>query len=420
MPTSDSAISGQAADGDGADRGAPRAGRRVDPRIRVLRNASAVLPARTVSADVIVQSGRIQALCPAGTGTGDEVWDLAGREVGPALIDTHTHGGWGVDFATASADEMLGVAERYARAGVARLLPTLYPGPEDWLLDRLSELARVCERSPAFVGIHLEGPFIAPDRRGALPEAGILPFDSERFGRILAAASGWLRVMTFAPEAIPFDRYRAIQSRGVALSIGHTSCTAEVARAAVAAGAHRATHLCNAMPVMHHRAPGPVAPLLLDPRVRVEVIVDGVHVADPILQLVLAIKASDRVLAVSDSMAFTGVGPTAGLFAGHAVTSDGERVIDARGTLAGSVTALLPALERTASTLGLSRSRMFQLGATAPAVDLPHSHPGRVATGAPADLVIFDRDGSLLATLRAGERADDETARDWLPVPRLD
>lgn len=389
--------------------------RGVDPRVRVLRNASAVLPSRTVSADVVIQSGRIQSLCPAESAVGDEIWDLRGRELGPALVDSHTHGGWGVDFATAGVDDMVRAARLYARAGVARLLPTLYPGPVDWMLERLRDLAQACERSPALVGIHLEGPFLAADRRGALPEAGILPFDSTLLDRLTEASAGWLRVMTFAPEAIPTERYRALQSRGLVLSIGHTSCDADRALDAVRAGVHRATHLCNAMPVMHHRAPGPVVPLLLDSRVRVEIIVDGIHLADPFLQLVLSLKPADRVLAVSDSMPLTGLGPAHGDFAGQSVQSDGARVTAADGTLAGSVTALLPALERTAAALGLSRTRLYQLGATAPAIDLPHSHPGRIATGAPADLVVFDHDGSLLATLRAGERADVEGAAEWVP-----
>lgn len=376
----------------------------IDGLSRVLRNATLVLPDRMIEGDVILRDGRVESLAAAGKAHGDEVWDLEGREVGPALIDTHTHGGWGVDFAESTVEEMADVAARYASAGVARLLPTLYPGPVDWMVDRLAKLARACDMCPSLVGIHLEGPFLASDRRGALPESGIFSFDPDLFDRLHHAAGRHLRVMTFAPEAIPTQYYAAIQNRGVALSIGHTSCNEAQARSAIAAGAHRATHLCNAMPPIHHRETGPVVPLLLDPRVRVEVIVDGVHLADSFVRMVLALKSAGQVIGVSDSIPLAGLGPGAGRFAGATVISDDARSCREDGTIAGSIAPLLTALRRTQTALDLATPRLFELGATAPAADLPHSHSGRLATGAPADLIVFDHDHSVLATLRAGQR----------------
>lgn len=389
----------------------------VDETVQVLRNGTITLPDRSVAGDLILESGRIRSLAPAGQGRGEILWDLEGRRIAPGLIDLHTHGGWGVDFARDSVDRMVEAATLFAKAGVSRLLPTLYPGPIDWMLDRLAVCAEACEASSSLVGIHLEGPFLAKDRKGALPEAGILEFEPELFDRLLQASKGQLRIMTFAPDVVPVAWIRKIQSTGVTLSIGHTSASADETEAAIRAGVTRATHLCNAMPGIHHRDPGPIVSLLLDSRVRTEVIADGVHLDDRFLRLILQCKGLDGVIAVSDSMPLAGLGACTGEFAGVEIMSDGKRACRQDGALAGSVATLYQALERTQESLGLSAHERFRLGATAAAEDLPHSHLGRIATGAPADLVVLDKDDrTLLATLRAGQRIDEPAPEGTGPI----
>ncbi|MCI0652293.1 MAG: amidohydrolase family protein, partial [Planctomycetes bacterium] len=270
--------------------------------IRVLRNARLVLPDRAAVGDLVVRGKSIAALAPAGSARGDEIWDLEGFEVAPGAIDAHTHGGWGIDFARATAAEMAAAAREYARAGTTRLLITLYAAAEKEMLASLAEAARACEMSDAFLGIHLEGPFLARDLRGALPEAGLHPFEARLFERVFGAAAGKLRVMTFAPEAIPAGSLRKIQAHGIALSIGHTGATAEETEGALREGVARATHLCNAMAKLHHRRPGPIVPLLLDRRARVEAIADGEHLDDRVLEMILRLKGDAGVIAVSDSM----------------------------------------------------------------------------------------------------------------------
>lgn len=380
--------------------------RELDDVRRVLRNATLVLPDRQVAGDLVLARGRIAELTAPGRGAGAESWDLAGRVVTPGLVDLHTHGGWGVDFSTDTPARMASVAPHYARAGVVRLLLTLVSAPRAELLERVAAAAQACALCPAFAGLHLEGPFLARDRRGALPEAGILAYDAGLVEELQRASAGWLRVMTFAPEAIPPAEVRRIQAAGITLSIGHTDGDADATEAAIRAGVHRATHLCNAMPPIHHRAPGPVVALLNDTRVRVEVIADGQHLDDRMLRLILAAKGQGRVQVVSDSMPLAGLGAACGEFAGAEGASDGVCARRTDGTLAGSVTPLGAALARTGVALGLSPVALAHLGATTPALDLPHSHPGRIATGAPADLLILEPDGTVHAALRAGVRAD--------------
>jgi len=381
------------------------------PAVRVLRNAECVLPDRVLLADLVLRGPVIDALAPAGEGDAElpggeraEMYDLGGRRTTPGIIDLHIHGGFGIDFQRDAPERVAAGAERLAAAGVTTLLLTLVSAPEEELLDRLSTAARACELSPAFAGIHLEGPFIARDRRGALPEAGVLPYDDARMERILSAAGGKLRVLTFAPEAIPVAALRRIRARGVSLSIGHTDGDAAATRAAIDAGAWRATHICNAMPPVHHRAPGPALECLLDPRVRCEVICDGVHVDDRIIALARRLKGPEGVVAVSDAMPLAGLGPAAGEFCGHEVQSDGTRAILDDGTLAGSVMFLPDALRRTGTALDLAPSDLVALGSTAPALDLGLPRNGRIGRGCRADLAIWERE-SAAAVIRGGEGA---------------
>lgn len=381
-----------------------------DASPKVLRNAEVVLPDRTLLADVVLRGPTIDLLTSPGGGTGVETHDLEGRRVTPGMIDLHIHGGWGVDFYRDSPETIAESAERFAAIGVTTLLLTLHPGPEEELLDRLHSAAIACTLSDAFAGIHLEGPFIARDRKGALPEAGILPYTPRTMERLLLAAAGKLRVMTFAPEAIPTAEVRRIRSLGVNPSIGHTSADAEDTRAAIDAGAWRATHLCNAMPPIHHREAGPIPELLLDPRVRVELICDGQHVDDRVIELVRRTKGPDALMTVSDAMPLAGLGSAAGTFCGAEVQTDGVQATLEDGTLAGSVTFLPDAVHRTARALELDPSVAVRLASTVPALDLGLPRTGRIGRGCRADLVVWE-DGAPAAVLRGGEGALPEAWR---------
>ena len=369
---------------------------------KVLRNAEVVLPDRTLLADMVLRGPMVEALAPAGQGRGTEIYDLEGKRVTPGLIDVHVHGGWGVDFYRDDADTIATTAEKFLASGVTSVLLTLHPGPPKELLDRVHNAAEACDRSKVFAGIHLEGPFLAPDRKGALPSEGILAFDAELMEKLIDAARGKLRTLTFAPEAIPAPALRGLSSLGIGLSIGHTSADAAQTHAAIEAGARRCTHLCNAMPPIHHRDPGPILTALLDDRVRVEVICDGEHLDDRMIDLALRLKGPEGVIAVSDAMPLAGLGIAAGTFCGQEVQSDGVRATLADGTLAGSVALLPAALRRTATALNLSAPAVVALGSTAAARDLGLPRTGRIGSGCRADLAIWDGEEAV-GTLRGGE-----------------
>jgi N-acetylglucosamine-6-phosphate deacetylase len=372
----------------------------------VLRDGQLVLPDRIVRGDLLLEGAVIRSLAPAGTATGDEIWDLGGRKVTPGWIDTHIHGFDGVDFNAADPETLAASIEKLALRGVTTVYPTIVPGPEEPMKETLATVARAAEISPSILGIHLEGPFLSPGRRGALPESGILEYDDELMNRLLEAAGGRLRVMTFAPERVPLAAQKKFSMVGVRGSIGHTCATSEETTAAIDAGARRCTHLCNAMPPMHHRDPGPVGTLLMDDRVRCEVILDGHHLSDDLVRLALKLKGPGGLMAVSDAMPLAGMGVASGTFCGQEVCSDGHRATLSDGTLAGSVTLLPEALSRTSESLGLDEVSLQNLGSQNAAEDLGLPRRGSLRTDYRADLVIHG-DSGIEAVMRGGLSVED-------------
>ncbi|MGE4620303.1 MAG: amidohydrolase family protein [Planctomycetota bacterium] len=374
----------------------------------VLRDAQAVLPDRTLRADIVMQGSVIAALAAPGTASGDEIWDLGGRRVMSGLIDAHIHGAGGVDFTAADAETIAGCAEQLAMAGVTTIYPTIVPGSEPQMISALKECARAKELSSSILGIHLEGPFVSGGRRGALPVAGVHSWDEQLFDRLHDAANGQLRIMTFAPEEIPISAQKRFSAVGVLGSIGHTCANAEQTRASIDAGVRRCTHLCNAMPAIHHRDPGPVMELLLDKRVRCEVILDGHHLDDEMVKMAMKLKGADGLMAVSDAMPLANLGVSTGVFCGQEVCSDGSRATLTDGTLAGSVTLLPEALKRTGEKLGLALPELAALGSANAAADLCLPRRGLIRSDYRADLIIEGEDG-IAAVLRGGVSAQDPT-----------
>ncbi len=370
------------------------------PRI-VLRDAEAVLPDRVCRADLVLEGTVIAALAAPGSGTGDEIWDLGGRRVTPGCIDAHIHGANGVDFSSCDAESIAACADDLAEQGITTIYPTIVPGAEDAMLHALEECARAKEMSSSILGIHLEGPFVSSGRKGALPEAGVHAWDESLFERLLQGAHGQLRIMTFAPEEIPLAAQKKFTAVGIRGSIGHTCADAKQTAAAIDAGAWRCTHLCNAMPPIHHRDPGPITTLLLDDRVRCEVILDGHHLSDETVKMALKMKGNGGLIAVSDAMPLAGMGVASGTFCGQEVCSDGSKATLENGTLAGSVTLLPTALEKTANKLGFDPSLRAALGSANAAKDLGIPRRGTIRSEYRADLVIHGDEGKV-TVLRGG------------------
>jgi N-acetylglucosamine-6-phosphate deacetylase len=344
----------------------------------------------------------------------------SGDVILPGLIDIHCHGGGGHGFPTESADEALAAAEFHAAAGTTGVIASLVTAPPDGLLRQVRTLAPLVATGH-LLGIHLEGPFLAPARRGAHEPSLLRDPDPALVLDLLATADGAIKIVTIAPERAGAAAVAGLlRAAGVIVAFGHTDADFATMAEALSdgGGAALVTHLGNAMPQLRHRAAGPVAAALVAAardEASVELIADGVHVDTGFTRLVFATAAPGRVVLVTDAMAAAGMpdgsyqlGPLRVVVAGGVARVENSPGGFGGGSIAGGTSTLLGVVA-TAHAAGVPLADAVYAASAAPARVLGLSDRGRLAPGMVADIVVTDRALALRRVLRAGR---------WLePVP---
>jgi len=361
---------------------------------------------------LFMESGRIKDIVPDQKQnlSGMEVIDASGQIVAPGLIDLHTHGISGMQGIDGSPEDYARMSEHYARHGVTSFLATI--GGTDAAIEAgIQAVLHSKVHGAEILGIHLEGPFINPARKGAFDPETIVPPDLALLKHYLQAAQGRIRLITLAPEmehALELVQYA--HRAGVVCSAGHTQATWEQMMTAIEAGVTHVTHTFNGMAPLNHREPGILGAALVDDRLTVEIIADGIHVHPEVLKLLLRCKPRDRVVVISDSIGAAGLPDGQYHFEGLDVTiaHGSARLKD--GTLAGSVTTLEKELANLVKLAGLPLSRALQIASLNPATAInKHDRKGTLATGMDADLVCLNRETLALQwTMAKGRRFDPE------------
>ncbi|WP_234285418.1 N-acetylglucosamine-6-phosphate deacetylase, partial [Streptomyces venezuelae] len=239
---------------------------------KVLAGAHVVLPTGIVeNGRVIVDGERIVGATSQDT----PALDLTGHWLVPGFVDMHNHGGGGASFTSGTVDEVLKGVHTHRLHGTTTVVASFVTGEMDFLTQRAGLLSELAEQGD-LAGLHFEGPFISPCRKGAHDETLLRDPDPADVRKLVDAARGQAKMVTLATE-LPggIDSVRLLAEHGVIAAIGHTDASYEQTVAAIDAGATVATHLYNAMPALGHRAPGPIAALLEDERITVELINDG-------------------------------------------------------------------------------------------------------------------------------------------------
>jgi N-acetylglucosamine-6-phosphate deacetylase len=322
----------------------------------------------------------------------------------PGFVDAHAHGAVGHDFRSADLDGARAIAAHHLAAGTTDLVGSIATAPLPVLEQQLA-LAAELVSDGTLVGLHLEGPYLSIERRGAHDPALLrLPEPAELL-RLLDAAAGTLAMVTLAPE-LPgaSEAIRLLVERGVRVAIGHTACSTETAYAALADGATAFTHLFNGMPPVAGREPGPVAAALGSDSAHVELIGDGHHLADETLHLVRRVAAG-RVALVSDAMQATGQGD--GDYGGRTVQNGVARAPG--GSLAGSTSTLGAAAMRLLAASDMALPELVELTSAAAARFL--GLPRDLAVGTPANLVVLAAGGAgrslrVARVMRSGRWVD--------------
>ena len=368
---------------------------------------------------IVVEESRIAAL-----GHRDEVrvpagaidYVAAGMTVVPGFVDVHIHGAGGHDVMEANARGLDRITATVARHGTTSIVATTVTAPIEETCRSLAGIAHYIRshENPAeppkpgrlaaeILGIHLEGPFISPSRRGVHPVESIVKPSVEILEKLLKAADGFVRILTIAPE-LPgaMDLIAAAVAAKVTVGLGHTDANYEQARAAIRAGARHAVHIYNAMRPFTHRDPGIVGAIMTDPEVTAEVIADGVHVAGAAIQVLIGTKGFDTVILVSDGIAATGMRDGNYRLGNFDVNVRGGICRNAEGKLAGSTLTLDRAL-RNVVELGVPVRDAVRMITILPARRLGVAgKKGIIAVGADADLVALTDDLQVAGVMTRG------------------
>lgn len=376
----------------------------------VLAGARVVLPGGTVDGGrVVVEDGKIAEAAPAGDAA---TLDLTGHWVVPGFVDMHNHGGGGASFTSGSADDVLQGIATHREHGTTTVVASTVTGEMDFLAQRAGFLSELVEQGD-LAGIHFEGPFISPCRKGAHSEALLRDPDPAEVRKLLDAARGTAKMVTLATE-LPggIESVRLLAEHGVIAAIGHTDATYEQTVEAIEAGATVATHLFNAMPAIGHRAPGPIAALLEDERVTVELINDGTHLHPAALELAFHRAGAGRVAFITDAMDAAGFGDGLYQLGPLAVeVKDGVARLVEGGSIAGSTLTLDTAFRRAATVDRLPVEDIVNAISANPAKLLGlYDKVGSLEPGKDADLVVLDADFTLKGVLHKG---------DWVIEPEL-
>ncbi|HEY4837705.1 MAG TPA: N-acetylglucosamine-6-phosphate deacetylase [Candidatus Acidoferrales bacterium] len=354
---------------------------------------------------VIVEGGRISAV-----GARNEVAvpanakriEARGFTLVPGFVDVHVHGAGGYDVMEATPEALNAVAVTLARGGTTSFLATTVTAAPDVLCGSAAGIAKFIsaqtqsESSAAgnpraeIVGIHFEGPFISPARRGVHPIEWIAAPSLALFARMVDAAAGTARVVTLAPEISGgIELVDAARKAGIVAALGHTDATYEQAMDAIAHGASHAAHVFNAMRPFSHRDTGVLGAVLTSPQVTAELIADGIHVDVAAMKILLNAKP-EKVILVSDGTAATGMPDGKYRLGNFDVQVTGGVVRNSEGKLAGSALTLDRAL-RIIVALGIPFEEAVRMLTLYPARLLGvESRKGIIAAGADADLVFLD------------------------------
>lgn len=330
-----------------------------------------------------------------------KIIDVGGAYVLPGFTDTHIHGIGGAGADDADYKSILKMSEVLPRYGVTSFIPTCCTAAEDALIKKIKAVVKAMgkEKGARILGIHLEGPFLSPERIGAQSKDGISPVDMGLMERLWKASKGKIINMTVAPE-LKNMRELALYciKKGIILQAGHTNATYDQMIEGMQAGIMHVTHLFDAMRPLHHREPGVVGAALIHPELSCEIIGDGVHVNPNLIHLLLKSKPLSQIVLITDALppAKTILPADSDLYLDKVFYRKKDNVIN------GSAISMLDGFRNLVS-YGISIEKVVRMACTNPAQIMKQPDIGLLLPGKRADLIVLDRGLNLLHTIIDGK-----------------
>ena len=343
---------------------------------------------------ISVEAGKIHLMDPDIQVSGDVI-DVSGRKVVPGFIDIHTHGAVGVDVNGADVDGLKKIGAFFAKNGTTSWLASILTDTEEQTCHAISQCLAY-QRAPymgaQLLGIHLEGPFLASEFKGAMPEHLLKKGSLDLLRSYQEKAEGNIRYITVSPEVEGvLEMIPVLKELGIAVSIGHSGADYDTAMAAIRAGAAACTHTFNAMALLHQHRPA-ILGAALESDIYCEMICDGLHLHPGIVRLLWKIKGGDRLVAITDSIMAAGL-PDGYYHLGvnQVVVENGDAKLVSDGTRAGSTLTQDRALRNILSFTGLPLEEVLPVLTEDPAKLIGvYDRKGSIEDGKDADLVVLD------------------------------
>ena len=376
-----------------------------------LINGLVYLDRQFVPMTLRLSGGKLHLLPPdAPLGPG-QVKDAADRRIVPGSVDVHTHGAVGVDVNGASAEDLETISRFMAGNGTTAWLASILTDTQDqteWCIRQMREHQACPSAGAELLGIHLEGPFLAKEYKGAMPEHLLQANNLPLVRRYQELAGGRIRYITLSPE-LPgaVEMIPALRELGITVAIGHSGATYEQSMAAVRSGASAATHMGNAMRLLHQHEPA-IFGAALESDLYCEVICDGRHLHPGTVRILLKTKGADRLVAITDSIMAAGL-PDGSYHLGvnQVVVEDGDAKLASDGTRAGSTLTQDAALRNLLSFTGRPLEEILPLLTENPARLIGvFDRKGSIAEGKDADLVLLDSENRVDAVYLRGRRLE--------------
>lgn len=333
-----------------------------------------------------------------------QIIDINNAYISPGFIDTHIHGIGGFGTDDENSNSILKMSEYLLKYGVTSFIPTLYSAKEEQLIKNIRAIVNAMgkETGAKILGIHLEGPFISPERLGVQTPDSISPVDIDLMKRLWEASEGKIINMTVAPE-LKGMRELALYciKKGIILQAGHTNATYEQMVEGMQVRIMHITHLFNAMSRIHHRNPGAVGAAFIHPELSCELIADGVHIDPNLIKMLVQFKPADKLVLITDSLKPTKQKNTPLFANGEEVYLDKCFYRKSDNVIAGSSLTMIDGVKNLISW-GLTPDLAIRMASTNPARLMNLKNKGFLAPGYDADLVIFNKDCEILGTVLNG------------------
>jgi N-acetylglucosamine-6-phosphate deacetylase len=357
--------------------------------------------------DLVVENGKIlrltsEQIVPEKDA---EVIDVTGKYVAPGFVDIHFHGAMGVSTMDANQEAIHKISKFVAKYGVTSFLPTTWSASPEMTLSAIQNVAETpqTENGATHLGVHVEGPYLSLEHRGAqLPQLIRNP-DEEEYQKWFK--TGVIKLVTFAPENEGAKKFVAEGlDNDVEFSIGHSGATYEQVIEAANMGVRQATHIFNGMKGLHHRRPGTVGGVLVEDRIYAQLICDGIHIHPAVVKMLIKAKGTSRVILITDAIRGTGLDDGDYDFAGQKIIVRDGIARTPEGGLSGSTLTMDRAIRNVMAFTSLPIQDVLPMATSVPAEAMGwQDKKGSLKSGADADVIILDQDFNVLRTMVAGK-----------------